>query len=79
MKLPSLKQLDENMMYEDSDMHLSDYEYCITDVLRKTYEKGSKKVKGRRLLLLVLKKLKTQKPEKYKIKKTRKITTLFYT
>lgn len=47
MKLPSLKQLDENMMYEDSDMHLSDYEYCITDVLRKTYEKGSKKVKAK--------------------------------
>lgn len=45
MKLPSLKQLDEDMMYEDSDMHLSDYEFCITDILRKTYEKGSKKIK----------------------------------
>ena len=45
MKLPTLKQLDEDMMYEDSDMHLSDYEYFITDILRKTYEKGSKKIK----------------------------------
>ena len=45
MKLPSLRTLLNTYMVGDSDMHLSDYEYVITDVLRRTYKMRNQNVK----------------------------------
>jgi len=38
MKLPTLRRMTSDMMTEDSDLHLSDYEYWILDILKKTYK-----------------------------------------